>query len=119
MALGEHWMIDIYDFPKTTIERSLEVLLEAAKIMKANVIKSFSTETEHENVALVIIDESHLSIHDYRNKFAVDFGLLHKTSNDKIYLAAVAQNFTSRKTSYIDRIYKVSALLNSLFLSNK
>lgn len=70
MALGEHWMIDIYDFPKTTIERSLEILLEAAKIMKANVIKSFSTETEHENVALVIIDESHLSIHDYRNKFA-------------------------------------------------
>ncbi len=67
MGQGEQWLIDIYDFPNIRAGRCEEILVDAVKIMKATVMGSSSFEGNLERTSFVILDESHLSIHDYKN----------------------------------------------------
>lgn len=70
MAQGEQWLIDIYDFPKITAKKSLEILLGVVQAMRATVLSFWEKETKSENVAYILIAESHLIVNDYKNGLA-------------------------------------------------
>jgi S-adenosylmethionine/arginine decarboxylase-like enzyme len=68
---GKHWLIDIHDFPNISSKRTLDILVESAKVMGASVCGSFETEIQSERVTYVILGESHLIVHDFKNKIAI------------------------------------------------
>lgn len=67
MTKGEHWIIDIYDFPNIRHEFVLEILKRTIKIVGATLVHSDSGETKVEKWAFVMIDESHIAVHDFKN----------------------------------------------------
>jgi len=112
MRKGEHWIIDIYDFPNLSVKKSLEILVEAARAMACTIVDRYAVETPRERVARVIIDESHLIIHDYKNgEAALDIftcgGKDNQIGFDYIQRELGFENYEFR--------LRISRLLNSQF----
>jgi S-adenosylmethionine decarboxylase len=106
-VVGKHVFGEIYGFKESSPEHLMNLLLEAAKVADMHVVDAMTYEKPTVYGAIVLVEESHLSIHVYRG---LSYGFLdiytcgEKSKPELAYDYVVEKLSPSRFTkNYADR----------------